>query len=390
MSTEIIKHVEIARTASIALEENNARVEKAKAGIAKFKESIVNGYTPELVTNGEALVKKINRTITLMNDKRTPITQALSFVSKEFTTAEADLKVLGDEIKKGISAHKNELLRIQQEKERLESIEAAKRAEFIIKAAEIKAAIYAYAIEIAKNKISAINTLFTSMQLNGAAQQTDLINNFSIEYTSAIHSEYKDNYSITSSLLNKLELDALVLSAIDLTYTEYKTKCESYLDQQKKEVVSRIPARIEELKRLHDLAITNKKEADRQAEVAKKKQKEDAESALKLAEESKKEVGSSIKGEVAAEQMQQSFEASATKAAVPQMDRKGYSIEILNTAAFAQIFQLWYRDEGCKLEANVIEKRTLKQMKTYCEKLAHKKDGEKLVSEHLIYHEVAK
>ena len=45
-------------------------------------------------------------------------------------------------------------------------------------------------------------------------------------------------------------------------------------------------------------------------------------------------------------------------------------MELLSPSAYLQIFQVWFEGEGLTLEMDQLERKTLSQMKAYCERVA--------------------
>ncbi len=68
---------------------------------------------------------------------------------------------------------------------------------------------------------------------------------------------------------------------------------------------------------------------------------------------------------------------------------ESFDIEVTNPAGWMLIFQLWFKNEGSKLANADMEKKTMKQMKTFCEKHAKKTD-EQIESPFIVYKPVYK
>ena len=80
------------------------------------------------------------------------------------------------------------------------------------------------------------------------------------------------------------------------------------------------------------------------------------------------------------------FEKEATLAeTVPQIESKvSLEIEILHPAAYVQVFQLWFENEGKNLPIDKIGNTKISQMVAWAEKFATK-GGDKIVSKFLNY-----
>jgi len=84
--------------------------------------------------------------------------------------------------------------------------------------------------------------------------------------------------------------------------------------------------------------------------------------------------------------MQAMFEAETSD---EKATRTGYDMIVKHPSAYAYIFQFWFDKEGKNLAIDEIEKKSLKQMKTFCEKYAHKND-ETIQSPYIEYKEIVK
>jgi hypothetical protein len=69
--------------------------------------------------------------------------------------------------------------------------------------------------------------------------------------------------------------------------------------------------------------------------------------------------------------------------------RDGFKIKLLNKTAIAEIFTFWFQREGITLTLEELEKKSIAQMKAYCEKVGHK-SGDLIVSTNLKYEPVYK
>ena len=67
--------------------------------------------------------------------------------------------------------------------------------------------------------------------------------------------------------------------------------------------------------------------------------------------------------------------------------KKTLSIEVSNPAGYGQIFMFWFEREGKNLPNEKIEKKSIAQMKKFCEDIANK-DGEIITSNFITYKEV--
>ena len=87
--------------------------------------------------------------------------------------------------------------------------------------------------------------------------------------------------------------------------------------------------------------------------------------------------------------MQNLFDASDISENDNSHIRTGYSITVLHPSGYAQIANYYFEKEGLQQPINALERKTLGQMKTFCEKQAHK-TGELIQSKYLKYEETYK
>jgi hypothetical protein len=83
------------------------------------------------------------------------------------------------------------------------------------------------------------------------------------------------------------------------------------------------------------------------------------------------------------------FETQAALAEVSESTgktREGYKITVMSMAGWGAIFLFWFEKEGQKMDAASAGKKTLDQMKGFCEKHGHK-TNEKIDHIHIVYEE---
>ena len=131
-----------------------------------------------------------------------------------------------------------------------------------------------------------------------------------------------------------------------------------------------------------------KLKAEQEAAAAAQRQREEEEAArLKAeAEEAQKQAEQKAEMEKAGAQTMVLFEQEAATAETTTLSevRQGFEITVLHQAAYVQIFQLWFENEGKNLTIDKIGNTKLDQMKTWAEKHALK-TGTKIESKFLKY-----
>ena len=148
---------------------------------------------------------------------------------------------------------------------------------------------------------------------------------------------------------------------------------------------------VDEIRKFKEELIEKAGEAEK-ARLAKEKQDRETAAAQKLQEEA------AAKIKAASEAADVKKTADQTNAMMNNLElndtvapetRDGFKITLLNKTAVAEIFTFWFQREGLTLTLPELEKKSITQMKAYCEKLAHK-SGDMIVSENLKYEPVYK
>jgi hypothetical protein len=139
----------------------------------------------------------------------------------------------------------------------------------------------------------------------------------------------------------------------------------------------RIANEAAEEKRKQDAAIEAQKELDRQEEE-KKKLEESAEQA-RLNAEAEAQIKASGQRAGALVDTQADLFSQAPKV------KEGYSIQVLNQAAYLLLAQFWFEKEGKTLASDKFEAMTFSRIKVFCEKWAAK--NEEFIESKLIKYE---
>lgn len=214
--------------------------------------------------------------------------------------------------------------------------------------------------------------------------------------------EYSSNYIAEMNLLRDELIDKLPSKKAELV--EHKRLVDEasaaaedarIADEKRKEEIAK--ANEAERKRLEEESrIAKEKEdarlaklkADQDAAEAAQKQREDEEAARlkEQAEEAQKQAEQKVEMEKAGGHTMVMFEQEASIAETSSTAevRQGYEIAILHQAAYVQIFQLWFENEGKNLTIDKIGNTKLDQMKAWAEKYAQK-TGTKIESKFMRY-----
>jgi hypothetical protein len=362
---------------------------------------------------------------------RAVITQLMTEVAKWFTAAENEIdKSKAGTVPEKIQTQRNSFAKVSFEISERKRQEAERAAAKSREEVEIRSAVESHIsnclIGALGNKKQAITNAFNAITLEtieakgaglkGMATSTSIeslqemvvgngpvfrVNYHDVAEFEAIANSTKANYNWdTFQAQWESEIEVLKLELIDKLPSKLSELQEQkrLADEAAKEQERQ---RIAEEQRQKELAAANDKQRkeleekqriEREQEAARREQmrldqeaaaeaqrKREAEEAEKLAQQQEE---ARLKAEQEAEikkQGEQTMvlfeqEAALAETVTAPEARQGYDIEILHPAAWVQIFQLWFENEGKGLAIDKIGNTKMDQMKTWAEKHAHKND----------------
>lgn len=383
---EIVKFQELAKSAPQVLEENKVRVSKAiHAGKQLLEKVETNGMSDETDKELNSYQVKARKTYELIQNNRKPITQLFDQIKKEFTSTEAELDPKKPEsiyykIQQKRNAYAQEKLEKQKKAEEERLRKQALEKESAEVEAQISTALENYFSDYLSDYIDQIYEYFNSSTLENLEETEKKIKKANELYPKEHFDQFKT--SVTTIYLTKEDKAGLKVTVMDGKYEEFKKRFADRMKEVKVDLSSKIPSRKAELEQL---AKANAEEAKRLKAEQEKRQKEEAEKRAKEKQEAEARAKEQAEAKKKAAEMQAMFEAETTEKAT----RSGYEMIVKHPSAYAYIFQFWFDKEGKNLAIDEIEKKSLKQMKTFCEKYAHKHD-ETIQSPYIEYKEIAK
>lgn len=415
------------------LERNRTSVQRANEAGQTILDTIEgSGMSDELDLAANNYQLKIKKTYDDMQGRRKPITQILDEVKKAFTTLEANIDPKNPssmfakvQTYRDSWAQKKKDDERKAEQERIRKINLEKEKNEVRAKAEvlISNSFNAFLTQ----KLNEMSRLLNDATLQTIDTNAEMIINFPEQYP-------EDHFNRISIpvIASGIPVSLVTMEDVAGIVAEVKeAKKDSFIQQYTLDIQSHkeslslnIQARREELQAAEQARIAAeqaaeqariaaqqaakdaaaKAEAERLQKLAdeaaaeqkrladEKKQREDNE-AKRLAEEAaQREEAAKKEAEATKEtaNMQTLFDASADAAEANAAGvKEAYEIQVTNPSAYLLIAQFWMEKEGMKLTADEIEKKTFKQMKTFCEKHALKTE-EKIKSQYIIYKEVAK
>lgn len=382
--SEIVKFSEIAATVPQVLEQSKTRVLNATTvGQAVYADMAQMDDAKDEKAN--AYLVKARKTLELINTSRKPVTQLLDSIKKEFTALERELDPKNaDSIVAKIQQRRNEYATAKLEAQKKKEEEAKRLAAIQQEKAEVEANVEAalrnYFADYKSKRIQAMYDVYNAMALTNFDEYEKHIKEFPEQYPQ----EHFDGFTtaITTIYLTKEDKVAIKAMVMEGKYQEFTKDFAESIRGEKLDLVSKLPAKKAELE---EMAKATAEQAKAMAEAKAKCVQEEKERIARQRKEAEEKAAAEAKAKQEAAKMQALFDAQQTNT----VNRTGYEITVKHPAGFGLIFQLWYEYEGKNLAIDQMEKKSLGQMKAFCEKHAHKND-EKLESPYLSYKEIVK
>lgn len=337
------------------------------------------GMTDELDAKINEWQVKAKVALSKNNERRTPITQVLTRISREFTALENPLdSSKPDSLFSQLQKHRNTFA-AQKEKER-----KAKEAEILRKqnldkeriqiTAEIEKQIRSIYSEKLLQFRTGVAKILSSMTLENFAEKSEKIKSIAVEYPRDKFNEITP--SVFPVYLDSVELERIVISCRVKLYDELSANFRENMEVDKQAAIDELPSKKKELERL---AKANAEEAA-QIKAQQAERERLAQAKLQLEQkEAEKEAQAKIEAEKALNNAQTLFDTTAQIAEINDTAKvkKSYVIEVADVAGWGYIFMLYYEKVGIKMSIEDLGKKSLNQMKKEIEKIANK-NGEML------------
>ena len=322
--------------------------------------------------------------------QRKPITAFFDSIRKQFTETEGKLDPKkADTVVYKIQAHRDAYVKKlrdeEAEKQRVAQLKIDKDNEVI----DIKASLETQLSEYVQNHIlerkQKLQNSFNNITLDNFEEKSKGLKTLVVGYDKAHFDSFSPNYARkyhtqeeTSVILNEFmnSKDFNLISAVVV----------QELQKFKQELIEKLPS----LKTsLDDMAKAGAEEAKKLADE-KAKREADAEAKLKADADAKKKADAeALELQKIADQTNVMMDNMVITESVAPETRDGYKITLLNKTAVAEIFTFWFQREGMTLTLEELEKKSIAQMKAYCEKVGHK-SNDMIVSTNLNYEPVYK
>lgn len=383
------KFQEIAPNMSKTLESNKTRASKGVAyGKSILSEIQDKGMSAEMDEKCNKYLVLCRTAVKEMQEERKPFTVFLDTIKKEFTAAENFLDVT----KQGTEAfqiqiHRNEfvtqLKKEEAQKKKEAAAKLAKDQEAIDNRTVFESQLSKYLQNyIASQKISLQNS-FNAITLDNFNDKSEKLkalkakypkehfDKFSPFFTNEYHSK-EELVQIQNEMFKKQDLN--ILAGV----------VEGEINAFIKELIDKLPSLKLELERIAKAGEEEKKRLELEKVAREAKEKADAEAKAKLdAEKKEAELQAQNMAQKTEAMMNNEVELFESSAESPEV-RTGFKINILHHAGAMEIIAFWFENEGKNLTITELEKKSILQMKAFCEKMAFK-IGEKIESKYLSY-----
>ena len=348
------------------------------------------GMNPQLDGAMESFIVKARSTAEKMEGRRKPFFQMIDNLRKEFTGEEKRVKDWAAQIEDKRNAYAKQLREQAAEAERIRQRQLAIEKEKI----EIKAKLetecsrlFLQDIEKFKNNLF---EKFNHITLENYAKASEWFHSVKTEYTETIFNCMQ--FHVGSMILSQDDIIEIEREVKAGKFEAYKTQYEDSCSNTLRSIIDRLPGKRKELE---EIAAASGKEAERLKKEAEDRAAAAAAERERLAAEEKRKAEETAQLNKEVELTQTLFDSEANAAensADLPKGREGYSITVLHPAAYMLLISLWWEHEGKKLvvdDLKSLEKKNFTQIKTFCEKLAHKQNI-KIDSKHLVYEETFK
>ncbi len=392
MSTELIvqrDNVElIINKAPQAYDDNKRSHDKCIAFGRSLLDTIEGeGMSDELDEQVAKFIKRARETVTLMNDRRTPVTKLFDQVRSAYTALENEVNpTSNDSVAYLLQSKRNEYAaqkrkeeeEKRKEAERLQRIENARRDHPIAVEMYVKKC----RAELLDDKVREIHSLNRSITLTNFENVL-----YQIEtYPETILLPEDINQYCVPTILDDKEAETIRKAVVARVNESFKQQYAFEVQTNKESILEMLPGKRKELE---DIAKADEEEQRKRQEAMKLREKEEADKAEAERKKREAEETEKLNAEQTNVQMGALFNESAIANAGSYQPKTVVKkkITVVSQQGILEIVNLWWVNEGCKLSVEDLSKKFKSQI-TFCEKLANDKADPKLIeSPHIRYEE---
>lgn len=380
-TTELIKFEEInslIASAPDVLAKNQSLHDKAVNKAISLLDTVeAEGMNDELDAELNDWMVKAGQALKINNQRRSPLTQMLTQVAKVFTSLEAPFDGTKKDsyyarfqiLRNGYAAEK---AKIQREKEAA----ILKQQNIDKEKISIKAEIELQIRNSYYDKLQAFKKYWTDF-FNNTTLETLKANKEKIENIKLDYPKDKFNelpVKVYPVYLDNVEKDRLIGVARVELYQELSANFRENMESLRDDLKDKFPSKKRELEAI---AKAGAEEKARLEELARNRQLAEQKLAEEEAEKKRKEAEKQVEMNKQMETAGTLFDTAAQLEEVKESTGKvkaSYKISVTDATGWGHIFLFWCEKEGYSLTEAQIEKKTFKQLKTFCEKWANKHD----------------
>lgn len=382
----------IIQTAPDALLLNESIVEKAVTSCTALLERMrKEGMNDKFDTTANAAMVKLKDRFAEIKDRRMPLTKMFDEIRSKFTELEAQIdpakpSSIYGQLQAMRNAYATQKIEAQRkaEAERERKLKADQEKFTLKSEAELQLR-KAFLSNLAEAQYVLIDT-FEGLNLSTIDDFEKQLPEWHTVYNIADHNAVPIN--IKGIYTNAEEIENIKLNA---RVGKFETWAAEYAEQIKKlkqEIADKLQGKRVELEEIATADAKRKKQLEAESEERRRQESERMEEERKQAELKAAQEAESKKAQEQTELMFNSA-VEATENASDVKAVESYEIEVLNKIAWMEIFRFWFMKEGMNMEAEKIEKKSMKQMKSFCESY-YKKHNEKIDSPYIKYSPVYK
>lgn len=376
--------------AGLILVANETFADKAVKGAQGLLDTVEgSGMSDELDIALNDWQVKAKQAVTILNNRRAPLTQMMTKLAGLFTAQEGKLDPKKpDSVYAKIQNHRNAWATYKaNEKKRKdqEILDKQNRDKEII---SIKGDIQSNLRAIFNQKIAdfkkSILNKYNTLTMENVAEVKAYIEQRPTLYPKDAFIKLEP--TVFAVHIKQEEVDQLIFEEREKLYHELADLFRENMEVEKANTLDLIPSRILELKEIAKAGAAEKARLEKIAED--RRIAEEARQALEQKEQAEKDK-LNVQATIQLETAGVLFDATAALTEVKESTgkaRSGYKISVSNTDGWGAIFMFYFEKEGKGLSVEEFGKKTLNQMKAFAEKHALKKD-EKIDNPFITYEE---
>lgn len=382
---------EVILSGSEILQTSAIRVDKALAVGENIVKAIQEqGMNAELDERANKFLVNCRTAKNDIETQRKPITTFFDTIRKQFTETEGKLDPKKtDTVVFKIQGFRDAYVKKMRDEEASRQSIAQAKLDKDNEVIEIKSSLEIQLSEYVQNHVlerkQKLQNSFNNITLENFVEKSKGLKTLVITYGKEHFGLFSPNYQrkFTTQEETSVILDEFMKSK---DFNLISAVVVGDIQKFKLELIEKLPSlktSLEEMAKAGD-------EEKKRLEAEKAKREADDEEKMKADAEAKtKADAEALELQKVADQTNAMMDNMVLTDSVAPETRDGYKITLLNKTAIAEIFTFWFQREGMTLTLEELEKKSIAQMKAYCEKVGHK-SNDVIVSVNLKYEPVYK